>query len=626
MSTTIKPVVYTTNETKNFTINLADDIKKTIGKDADLLLDHPAIYIHIWQSKTDELSGKWSVYVGETNDIVSRTNQHWFTATKKGTWQNHMLTDVDSNGKTVVPVVYYFGHKLFHKSLTLDIENRLIDYFLALPTTNTHNGRTNPQGAYSGDDNLDDIFSMIWKILRKDNPNLFLSENYIQKSAIYKASPNHRLTNDQRSAHDLIINSAADAILSEKSGQLIFVEGDAGTGKTVLTSTTFYDIIDDDFFKKSNLKCYLLINHAEQRLVYENMTRKLGYSDDVIQSPTNFLKKHSVPSTIPGKLMSDTNNMADIVFVDEAHLLWNTYTQAFDSHFETQFQLAEIMKRSRVTVIMYDESQVLHFRQVCSHDYMDSMRSLAKTQGADPKNGKSNYIILNNQLRMNCDGNTLKWIDDITKKLVIGKLSLNKKKQDTKGYEILVFDDPASMHAAIMGKASQEETQLSRIVSTLDWKYSDTQAPMPPKHYQDITIGKWSIPWNEEIFWRDLYSKLNNRQKKKYKSMDWAEKDYSIKEAGNTFTIQGFDLAFVGVILGPSVKYDEDNKCIYFDESCRTQNYMIGKRKMPDGSIESVATLISRNEMRVLLTRGAKGLYIYACDDKLRKALQNNVC
>ena len=139
----IDPIFYSTKETNNYTDSLADKIKRSLGSDADLLLERPAIYIHVWRSKDDEFNGTWSIYIGESNDIVERTKQHWANARipldkrKAGNWQYHMAEDVDSNGKVVVPTVYFFGHKLFHKSLTLDIENRLIDYCLAMETANT---------------------------------------------------------------------------------------------------------------------------------------------------------------------------------------------------------------------------------------------------------------------------------------------------------------------------------------------------------------------------------------------------------------------------------------------------------------------------------------------------------
>lgn len=253
MATSIAPVFYKTQEINGYTAKLPAEIKMDVGKDADLLLNHPAIYVHVWRSKYDIMNGTYSIYVGETNDIVERTNEHWYAAKnpkekrKSGNWQYHMAEDVDENGKKVIPTVYFFGHKLFHKSLTLDIENRLIDYCYAMSTAHTYNGKTNPQGFYSGDDNLDDIFAMIWKVLRNDNPDLFLSQSTIQKSSIYKASPNHKLTEDQKRAKSTIISRTMDAVLNQKQGQLIFVEGEAGTGKTVLTSSTYFEFLDNRF-------------------------------------------------------------------------------------------------------------------------------------------------------------------------------------------------------------------------------------------------------------------------------------------------------------------------------------------------------------------------------------------
>ena len=168
MGTTIAPVFYTDIEKENYLESLSTRIKSKVGKDADLLLDHPAIYVHVWRSKYDVLNGTYSIYIGETNNIVERSKEHWNVARipknkrKVGNWQHHMIEDVDENGKRIIPTVYFFGHKLFHKSLTLDIENRLIDYCYAMPTARVYNGRTNPQGSYSGDDNLDDIFRGFW--------------------------------------------------------------------------------------------------------------------------------------------------------------------------------------------------------------------------------------------------------------------------------------------------------------------------------------------------------------------------------------------------------------------------------------------------------------------------------
>lgn len=630
MSTSIQPIYFKTIENSGYTDQLSQMVRSSVGQDADILLEYPAIYVHVWQSKYDVMNGTFSIYIGETNDIVGRTKEHWAAARiprqkrTKGNWQFHMIEDRDINDKQVVPTVYFFGHKLFHKSMTLDIENRLIDYCYAMPTAHIYNGRTNPQGNYSGDDNTDAIFSMIWRILRNDNKELFLSESSIQKSAIFKASPNHKLTEDQKKAKSLIIDRTVDAVLTNKTGQLIFVEGDAGTGKTVLTSSAFYDVLENDLLTDMDLKCVMLINHEEQKLVYQNMARKLGYEEDIIQNPTGFLKRHSVLDTRTNSYVPDKNNLVDIIFVDEAHLLWDKRTQAYDTKFKSP-QLDEIVARSRVTVIMLDENQMLHKGHFHTSGYLMKWREIAKKQGPRPEFGDSNYIQLNSQLRMNCAPETLAWLDQLTKDLSLSSLSINSKGKDSAGYEVKVFDDPATMHTEIKKLASSKTTWLSRVIATCDWDYKNTSAPYWPQHYWNITIGDWSIPWNEEIFWRDKYSILNKREKKAYSMMDWAEKDYSVDEAGSTFTIQGFDLDYSGVILGPSVRYDRTKKRIWFDESYRCQDYMKGNRTLDDGTVINVTSMISQNEMRVLLTRGTKGLYIYACDKDLREALKDSL-
>ena len=52
---------------------------------------------------------------------------------------------------------------------------------------------------------------------------------------------------------------------------------------------------------------------------------------------------------------------------------------------------------------------------------------------------------------------------------------------------------------------------------------------------------------------------------------------------------------------------------------------MKGNRILNDGTTENITNIISAHELRVLLTRGVKGLYIYACDEALKEALKESV-
>lgn len=101
--------------------------------------------------------------------------------------------------------------KHFNKSLTLDIENRLMHYLMSVEQVKQiHDLRGNPQNRYYPDSELDDIFRMMWKKLRRFDKELFPKESKIKDSAVFKAAPLHKLTAEQESIKDLIIDRVMD--------------------------------------------------------------------------------------------------------------------------------------------------------------------------------------------------------------------------------------------------------------------------------------------------------------------------------------------------------------------------------------------------------------------------------
>lgn len=620
MASTIQPIIFKCKEVPDYLSTLEADIKAFAGHDADLLLEYPVVYLHVWRNKIDSVTGKYHVYVGEADNVVRRQGEHWAAAVDSKNpknWQHEMANAKDEYGKQVVPTLYVIGHPDFQKSMTLDIEDRLINFCLAMPTAIIKNGRFNPQGKYKGDDNTESIFYMIWRKLKKDNPGLFLPETQIMKSAIYKASPNHKPTTAQKEAKNKIINRVYEALTKGKDHQLVMVEGEAGTGKTVLTSMTFYDLLTKkDGGSVFNLSAYLLVNHDEQLGVYASMATQLGYGD-IVMKPTKFINNHN------------PNNPVDVVFIDEAHLLWTQKKQAYNMGTN---QLKDIMDRAKVTVIMFDEYQALRKEQFIEPSFVNSIRNESIQQG--------NHIPLVNQLRMKCDSNTMAWIDSVTKKQVIPDLTLLKNGKDEEGYEVKIFDTPMDLHKAIKKKVDDAKNaasrsnikadELSRLIASYDWPYSSKSRPAAPQQFWEVQIPTdnltWSLPWNRELINHDpQFTSLPRRTKMRLKVLDWAEQEQTINEVGSTFTIQGFDLAYAGVIIGPSVYYDPGKKCIKIDIDKKWYDKMKGNRTMSDGSEQDVGDVLIKNELRVLLTRGTKGLYIYACDPELRKALKKAI-
>ena len=108
--------------------------------------------------------------------------------------------------------------------------------------------------------------------------------------------------------------------------------------------------------------------------------------------------------------------------------------------------------------------------------------------------------------------------------------------------------------------------------------------------------------------------------KQRNKTLSWAEQPHTINEVGSTFTVQGFDLNYSGVIIGPSVKFR--NGKIIFDKNCSQNKKSTQRRTLKNGEKEDFSDILLRNELNVLLTRGVNGLYIYAVDKELRDELK----
>lgn len=554
-------------------VSLPEEDEKT----QDIIMNFPTVYIHNWQE-----SGDFEVYVGESNDIFKRTRQHYDAASDKSRWQSKLL-EKDAS-------LFIIGHEHFNKSLTLDIENRLMHYMMSVDRVkHVYNLRDNPQTSYYPMEELDDIFGKIWGGLRKENKELFPSESAIKDSAIYKASPLHKLTKEQEKARDLIIQKVSKALENKETRQLIFIDGEAGTGKTVLNSSTFYELYCQAEENNRNLKCFLLVNHDEQITVYEQIAEKLGLIEkygQVVGKPTTFINNHSKDEPV------------DVAFVDEAHLLLTQGKQSYRG----KNQLNDIMDRARVTVVMFDENQILTTEQFWEAQILEQYRNQAKLE--------ENHIVLKKQLRMQADPATMDWIDSFTKERRVKKIP-----NTFGGYAIKIFANPELLDLEIQRRAQESDSALSRIIATYDWQYSSNHKMEDQvMKYWEVLIGKWHKPWN-----RELESELSKKEKRDIKGLAWAEQSQTINEVGSTFTIQGFDLNYAGVILGPSVKY-RDGKII-FDPTASKNEKAVRNRTLSDGTKQKFGETLIQHEVRVLMTRGVNGMYIYACDPELRAAL-----
>ena len=569
----IQEINYSEEGLKKFSYSAANFSKKK----KEYLLDYPTVYIINNEIKKDT----YNVYVGETSNIKIRASQHLN--------RNPINEDEKSIFNPESRLMYLIGHKYFNKSLTLDIENKLMHYLSAVPKVDVvYNRRTNQQNKYYTSKYFEDIFSKVWQELRKKNKSLFPLKSIIEDSALFKASPFHKLTHEQVDAKEKIYTKVVKALEENEIGQLVLVAGEAGSGKTVLMSSLFYDLkkeLAEELPDDEELKVHMIVNHDAQLIVYEQIANKLGLTAkeglETVLKPTRFI--NNVTSDEP----------VDVVIVDEAHLLWTQGKQAYRG----KNQLHDLLERARVVIAVFDANQILTTEQYWEEDELRKIKAMSEENG--------NYIFLTNQMRIDAEEQTIDWI----RRLIDEQTVLNIPK-DEKGYEIKVFEDANQMHEAIKKKSEDQDRGISRIVATFDWEYVDQRKP-EGEDYWMVKDDDFEIPWN--------YQLKPEKRSIKFKNLSWAEQPHTINEAGSTYTVQGFDLNYVGVIIGPSVKYR--NGRIVFDKDESENKKAKQRRTLKDGSKEYLADFLLKNELNVLLTRGIHGLYIYAVDDELQEVL-----
>ena len=589
MSKILKPVIEEVEYESGSLDTLQETLKISFRDENKMLLfEYPTIYI-----VNDKNSDGYSVYVGETTDIVRRTNQHL----------GEIREDWVKFSKSNTTKMFVIGHHHFNKSLTLDIENRLMLYLLSVDNvSNVQNRRGNPQNKYYTSDELDEIFTKIWSSLNKKNKYLFPAESIVRNSAIFKSSPFHKLTNEQLKAKNEIIFKITSALSKNEFGTLILVKGEAGAGKTVLMSSLIDDLLnsDDTDFLRENNAINLVVNHDDQLSVYKEIEKKLewksGSTLDVAMKPTQFLNALK---------KQDAN--AGIVVIDEGHLLLTAKNQAYQGG----NHLKDILSKLKVVVLVYDDNQIMNKSQIWVDDSFLTLQHQARLSG--------NLIELNNQMRIKASESTISWIRNI-----IDKREITKLKEDN-NYDIQIFNSPKELQDAIKLKDENRHLGISRLIATYDWEYSSQSKPVEKykdsykyrykdeyKNYWCVEIDGWLCPWNREL----------SRDRKNSK-LSWIEQPQTIDEVGSTFTVQGFDLNYAGVIIGPSVKY-RDGK-IKFDISASKNKGAVQNRKLENGEMKNFGEDLLKNELNVLLTRGVNGLYIYAVDEELQAALKKAI-
>ncbi|WP_416354073.1 DUF2075 domain-containing protein [Agrilactobacillus fermenti] len=359
--------------------------------------------------------------------------------------------------------------------------------------------------------------------------------------------------------------------LHKSQTHLFVIEGDAGTGKSALINEIFCHIQRESRLNQASqlfgTKNSLLVNHPEMLKIYQYLAGQTTelYKKD-FQKPTTFINQQRKNA-----------EKADIVFVDEAHLLL-TQSDRYN-HFNQQNQLAEIIKSSKVVILVFDLHQVLKLKSYWNKQMIKAQLSAYPHE----------IYHLKQQMRVTNQA-MIDWIDQFTQKRTIAPLPKLSK------FDFRIFQDGVPLYQRLQQK--NKAVGLSRMIATADFPYKLSGGDW------FVTAGKLRLPWD----------KINRSE------VPWAMRPETIHEVGSIYTIQGFDLNYAGVILGPSVTYDPVAGRIKI-KADQYQDSEAFKKRHDLTDIAAAKVQIILNSINVLLKRGRYGLYLYAVDPILRQAL-----
>lgn len=449
----------------------------------------------------------------------------------------------------------------YNKSATLDIESSLIQFMSAdgkFVLQNGNSGLSNHN--YYDKPTYEAKLLDIWEEL-KTRGLASKSLNEIKNSELFKYSPYKALSDDQLIVvHELLFE------IENSSTNTFIVNGGPGTGKTVLA--TYLIKLLKGLKETNNYTVALVVPMGALRKtikkVFENVK---GLSADMVIGPSEVTKKY------------------DILIVDEAHRLSKRKNIVNYSGFDKTnkslgldnngTQLDWVLRSSSKHILFYDKNQNVMPADV-EHIHFSELEN------------KKEYE-LQTQFRIGEGEDGERYMDFIRDTFDLKKSA----KFSFEKYDFHIYDDINKMVSDI--KIKDTKLGICRMVSGYAWPWVSRNNP----EMHDIEINGLKLFWNS----------VNH---------NWVNSKNAINEVGCIHTVQGYDLNYAGVIIGPELAFENNHFVIHADKYMDRN----GRRGVDDPKELERYIL---NIYTTLMTRGIKGTYVYAVDDKLREYLKSRI-
>lgn len=348
--------------------------------------------------------------------------------------------------------------------------------------------------------------------------------------------------------------------------KVLIVEGGPGTGKSVVAINLLTEIT-----RRSLLTQYVTKNAAPRAVYQSKLTGTLSRT------------RYNAMFQSSGSFVDSRRDEFDTLIVDEAHRL-NAKSGMFQNRGENQ--ILEILRACKCSIFFIDEDQKVTLKDIGTKEEI--------IKHAKKEKAEIQTMELSSQFRCNGSDAYLAFLDNLLQiRETANSDILNLD------YDFKVVDTPTELRDIIYEK--NKEKNSARMVAGYCWDWKSKNNPKA----KDIIFPEFdfAMKWNLAL-----------------DSMLWIMKPDSIDEIGCIHTCQGLELDYVGVIIGE-------------DLICRNKVVLVdpAKRSKMDSSIKGYKKLMTedphkgkaiikniiKNTYRTLMTRGAKGCYVYCVDKEL---------
>jgi DUF2075 family protein len=368
----------------------------------------------------------------------------------------------------------------------------------------------------------------------------------------------YTLIDEQLITFDAVCYATEKSHDSEKK-YVILVTGGPGSGKSVVALKLLGTLANEKYN----------VNYATGSKAFTKTTTKLiGERGGAMLKYTNNYARAR-------------RNLLDVLIIDEAHRIRKCTTDKKGKRINNLTQFEELLNSAKTLVLFIDDDQTVRSSEIGSARYI---RNEAIRLGAELLEFE-----LDGQFRCGGAKEFVNWLDNT--------LSIrdtpNVMWAGSENFEFNIVDSPTKLKERIFSHVTTGHT--SRLVAGFCWPWSE------PKRdgtlVNDVTIGNFELPWNAQ----ENFPLISGIPEFPF----WATDTGGINQVGCVYSVQGFELDYIGIIFGNDLKYDKGSSSWLGDRSASCDAAIKEKPNF---------TELVKNAYRIMLTRGIKGCYVYFQD------------